>query len=214
MTRAALFDAAARVVGKHGYAGASVARITREAGVAQGTFYNYFTTRQDLLDQLLPALGADMLGFIHERVRGIVDPLSREEAQFRAFFDFLVGYPQFYRILHEAEQFAPKAHAQHFANIEQGYVRSLKRQRGQGDVPDYSDADLQAISYVLMAARDYLGVRYAYRNGRVQPIPEWVVAAYMKLVRHGLYGREAARTRAAVPADGNVSVLPRRRSRR
>ena len=54
-TRKALFDAAAKIVGKHGYEGASIARITSRAKVAQGTFYNYFTTRQDLLDQLLPS---------------------------------------------------------------------------------------------------------------------------------------------------------------
>ena len=38
-----------------------ISLITQRAGVAQGTFYNHFKTRQDLLDQLLPALGKDML---------------------------------------------------------------------------------------------------------------------------------------------------------
>ena len=40
------------IVGELGYAGASVALITARADVAQGTFYNYFESRQDLLDQL------------------------------------------------------------------------------------------------------------------------------------------------------------------
>ncbi|MFH5926334.1 helix-turn-helix domain-containing protein [Roseomonas xinghualingensis] len=55
--RRALFDAAARVAGEFGYAEASIARSTEAAGVAQGTFYNYFASRQDFLDQLLPARG-------------------------------------------------------------------------------------------------------------------------------------------------------------
>ena len=66
-TKRKIFDAAAKVVGKHGYAGASVARITEEAGVAQGTFYNHFENRQELLDQLLPKIGTDMVYFIRER---------------------------------------------------------------------------------------------------------------------------------------------------
>ena len=37
-----ILEAAARTVGEDGYADASVAKITRLAGVAQGTFYNYF----------------------------------------------------------------------------------------------------------------------------------------------------------------------------
>ena len=55
------------MVGKYGYAEASVARITEEAGVAQGTFYNHFENRQELLDQLLPKIGTDMVYFIRER---------------------------------------------------------------------------------------------------------------------------------------------------
>jgi len=48
-TKRKIFDAATRIVGKYGYAEASVARITEEAGVAQGTFYNHFEKRQELL---------------------------------------------------------------------------------------------------------------------------------------------------------------------
>ncbi len=63
-----LFEAAAKVVGKYGYSDASVARITELAGYAQGTFYNHFTNRQELLDNLLPVLGKQMVDFIEERV--------------------------------------------------------------------------------------------------------------------------------------------------
>ena len=57
--RKGLFQAAAYVVGKHGYANASIGRITERCGLAQGTFYLYFDSRQDLFDQLLPAVGEE-----------------------------------------------------------------------------------------------------------------------------------------------------------
>src|SRR3954469_13182899 len=66
-TKRKIFDAATKIVGKYGYAEASVARITEEAGVAQGTFYNHFENRQQLLDQLLPKIGLEMVRFIRER---------------------------------------------------------------------------------------------------------------------------------------------------
>ena len=66
-TKQKIFDAATKVVGEYGYAEASVARITEQAGVAQGTFYNHFENRQELLDQLLPKIGIDMVRFIRER---------------------------------------------------------------------------------------------------------------------------------------------------
>ena len=39
----------------------------KQAGVAQGTFYNHFENRQELLDQLLPKIGIDMVRFIRDR---------------------------------------------------------------------------------------------------------------------------------------------------
>ena len=54
-TKRRIFDAATKIVGKYGYAEASVARITEEAGVAQGTFYNHFSSRAALLDEPPPA---------------------------------------------------------------------------------------------------------------------------------------------------------------
>src|SRR5271154_7633877 len=62
-----LFDAAAKVVGRLGYAESSVSRITELAEVAQGTFYNHFENRQELLDQLLPTIGLQMIDYIAER---------------------------------------------------------------------------------------------------------------------------------------------------
>src|SRR5262245_5670709 len=87
-TRRRLIDAAAKVVGAEGYANASVAKITTLANVAQGTFYNYFASQQDLFDHLLPELGGELLDFIRERVSGITDSIEREEVGFGAFFEF------------------------------------------------------------------------------------------------------------------------------
>ena len=87
-TKQKLFDAATKVVGKSGYAEASVARITGEAGVAQGTFYNDFESRQELLDQLLPKIGLDMLQFIRART-SIANAAKREMERLSAFFDFI-----------------------------------------------------------------------------------------------------------------------------
>ncbi len=48
-TRQKLLDAAEAELGQSGFARASVASIVRRAGVAQGTFYLYFPSKEDLL---------------------------------------------------------------------------------------------------------------------------------------------------------------------
>ncbi len=187
-TRRRLFHAAARIVGIDGYAAASVARITAEAGVAQGTFYNYFDSRQDMLNQLLPALGQEIGGYLRSRVRGSRSAIEREERQLRGYFEFLNKRPEFQRILHEAEFYAPEGYRQHFKNVESQFVAALRRDWERGELPDYEEQDLAVVGYVMMAARDYLIIRYGRKNGKVTPIPEHAVRAYMKVVTHGVFG--------------------------
>src|SRR6266550_9589668 len=154
-TKRKIFDAATKIVGKYGYAEASVARITEAAGVAQGTFYNHFENRQALLDQLLPKIGLDMVRFIRART-GTARAAKQEIERFGAFFDFIRQVPEFLRILNEAEFFAPIGYQKHFDNISTAYVRILKRARLAGTVDAYSDEEFEAIVQILMGARGYL----------------------------------------------------------
>jgi AcrR family transcriptional regulator len=191
-----LFDAAAKVVGRLGYAEASVARITELAEVAQGTFYNHFENRQELLDQLLPTIGLQMLAFIDERTKSLPSGADKETERFRAFFEFLRVVPEFLRILNEAEVFAPKGYQRHLDNIAAPYVRSLKRGRDAGNVDDYTDQELEVIVHILMGARGYLSRQYAYTEGSAHAVPDYVISAYEKLMGSGLFRKSARREKA------------------
>jgi len=184
-----LFEAAAKMVGRYGYAEASVARITEAAGVAQGTFNNHFENRQELLDQLLPVIGQQMVGFIRMRIDEASSEVEKEVTRFRAFFDFLKETPEFLRILNEAEVFAEAGYQRHLDNISVAYVRLLKRARAPGRVGDYSDEELEVIVHVLMGARGYLSRRYAYGEDGPQAVPEHVFSAYEKLISGGLFDK-------------------------
>lgn len=216
--RAALFQAAAEIVGQYGYRDASISRITQRAKLAQGTFYNYFASRQDIFDQLLPVLGTQMLAHIRERAIAGKTFLQREELAFRAFFDYLKKAPYFLRILNEAEIAAPKAYAQHLRNVSAGYVRFLQNARRSGEMADLPDEELEALAYVMMAARGYLGLRYAKPHGKHE-LPEYVLHAYMHLVANGLPGdAKAARRRSAdirpLRTDSRPTTLAPSRQRR
>jgi len=185
-TKRKIFDAAAKMVGKYGYAEASVARITEEAGVAQGTFYNHFENRQELLDQLLPKIGIDMVHFIRERT-ATAQAARAEIERFSAFFDFIREVPEFLRILNEAEYFAPIGYQKHLNNIATAYVRILRRARHAGAIVEFSDEEFEAIVHMLMGARGYLSRRYSYAGGTVTAVPDHVISAYQKLITRGLF---------------------------
>jgi AcrR family transcriptional regulator len=58
--RAELLEAARRLFVRDGFAEVSVSRIVREIGVAQGTFYYYFDSKEAALDALVEAHVADV----------------------------------------------------------------------------------------------------------------------------------------------------------
>jgi len=188
--RRSIFKAAGELVGERGYEAASISRITERAGVALGTFYNHFPTRQALLDQLLPTIGQDMIEFISERTRHIRPERDRELARFRCFFEFLVENPGFLRILNESEYSAPEAYRQHIENVSLPYHRILRRARDAGDTRPFTDAELEAVVHIIIGARGYLSRRYAYaEEGARMPDPA-VFNAYAKLLIGGLFADE------------------------
>ena len=197
-----LVRAGMAVIGDVGYARATVARITLRAKVAVGTFYTYFGSRQEFFDRLLPLAGDDMIDFVRARSRHGRTLIEREEIGFRALFDYYAENPGLYRLLNEAEMMAPKAHAEHFRNLTQRYVRALKRGLDAGELPGYEERELEPLAYMLMSTRNYLMMRYGRSGKRDDRMPEWVVATYVKFVTGALGGRrpgERTGRREAVP---------------
>jgi AcrR family transcriptional regulator len=188
--RKALVEAAAKVVGKYGYEGASITRIASRAKVANGTFYNYFDTRQELFDLLLPEMGERMLQYLRSHMNPNARGWAREEERLRAYFEFLVENPWFHRLVNEAETLAPKAHKIYFATISAGYSRALRRAIKEKEIKSFNEEDLEPLTYMLMSIRTYLAQRYAYSNGVVRAPEEQVISTYVKFVRHGLFGRD------------------------
>jgi len=75
-TRDALFDAAKRVFQELGYARTSHADIAFEAGIGRTTFYEHFSSKEDLLVQLVER---DLPALIDEKIESVDASLSPPE---------------------------------------------------------------------------------------------------------------------------------------
>jgi AcrR family transcriptional regulator len=76
-TRALLLDAAVRVFARKGAGAAAIHEIAAEAGVANGTFYNYFRTRDELLEAASVRLAERFDAAIWASLAPIDDPAAR-----------------------------------------------------------------------------------------------------------------------------------------
>jgi AcrR family transcriptional regulator len=72
-----LIAAAARVIASHGSDSATIDTFIRAAGVARGTFYNHFKTREELLDALWTSIGHDPFLEIQTACSRLADPAER-----------------------------------------------------------------------------------------------------------------------------------------
>jgi AcrR family transcriptional regulator len=75
-TRARVFDAALAEFGRSGLAGADVAAIAATAGVARGTFYFHFPTKEHVLVELERAEEAKIVATLDSRLAAPDDLLS------------------------------------------------------------------------------------------------------------------------------------------
>lgn len=97
-TKQKLFDAALRLVGERGAAGVTVDEIAAEAGVAKGTVYYNFGSKDGLVDALLRH-GVELLA---ARLRGaeeVEDTFQALEALVDGALDFFAEYPAFAQLL-------------------------------------------------------------------------------------------------------------------
>lgn len=184
-TRAALVAAAAEIVGKEGYQACSIAKIAQRAGVGQGTFYTYFSSRQELFDQLLPELGGQLRSFIRGKTKSFTSIIEFEELSFDALFEFLYQVPGYHRIFSEAETLAQSAFDKHLRAARAEYVKALKRAMTNGELKDYGEDELETLAVILISLRSFIGPRFlAGKNQR--RMPPGIRKTYLKFLTRGL----------------------------
>jgi AcrR family transcriptional regulator len=185
-THDALLHAAARVIQTHGYAGASIQAITAAAGVAVGTFYSHFASRQALFDEILGHMRARMLSDVREQCHGSTSFAEMESRGFHGFFDHLMENPWYVRIETEAAVWAPTTYVKHFFDIADRYTRALRTARERGELAAFADRELPVLAYILMAARHYLATRYVVATATPRRLPAALASTYVELVCQGL----------------------------
>ena len=72
-----IIDAAVRVFARHGYYNSRVADIAREAGVASGTIYLYFKTKDDILVRLFREKMAEWVAFLRLAIADLPDAVAK-----------------------------------------------------------------------------------------------------------------------------------------
>lgn len=186
--RALICQAAAEIIGEHGYANATISRIMERAGLACGTFYAYFDSRQALFDALLPMKGEEVLDALNAAANSSYGIVELEARAFLDFFSYAQQHPWFFRLLHEAHVATPEGHHRHVDNMLARYRKLLKRHHDAGEMPGYDVNELDVLAFLLMSARDYVYTQYVARSADTAGAIQNAANTYRKFVAQGLRG--------------------------
>lgn len=186
-TRAKLLEAAEQVFAESGYSEASIVRITEAAGVAQGTFYLYFSSKLEIFEELVEDLNRRVRHAMTEAAAGATTRIESERAGFRGFFEFTAAHPALYRVVREAEFVSPSALRLHYTRIVDGYISGLSAARDNGEI---GAIDPAIVAWILMGIGEMIGMRWVlWGDGEAAgaaSVPPEVFEQMMQFIQRGL----------------------------
>lgn len=180
-TRQRILDTAEREIGQRGFAEASVATITQEAQVAQGTFYVYFRSKEDVMRELVLRMGRRLRRTLTLATTGLTDRLEIERRGIHAFLAFVRENPNLYRVVAESQFVDEEAYRRYYNDFAAAYRFSLEAAVAAGQIAP-GDAEVRA--WALMGICDMVGRRFALWDAAT-PL-ENVAEAAFALVKEGL----------------------------
>ncbi|HYG28686.1 MAG TPA: TetR/AcrR family transcriptional regulator [Allosphingosinicella sp.] len=161
-----LIEAAAQEFGERGFHEAAITGITQRAGVALGTFYTYFESKEEVFRALVRDMSNATRAHVAEAARGAPDRLTAERRGLAAFIAFVRERPELYRIIEEAQFVAQDEYRKHYLTFAEGYRRNLAAARSRGEIADGPD-ELRA--WALIGISVFLGMRYGLWERDLEP---------------------------------------------
>jgi AcrR family transcriptional regulator len=108
-----ILDAAREEFGERGYSESSIVGITQRAGVALGTFYTYFDSKEALFQALVRDMSLQVRDNVGPALTGATDGLDGEHRALAAFLEFVRDHRDIYRIIDESEFVEPAVYREH-----------------------------------------------------------------------------------------------------
>ena len=157
-TREKILQAAEQEFGERGFHDAAISGITQRAGVALGTFYVYFDSKEEVFRALVDYMRELTRHWITDRVAEAPDRLSAEQEGIEAFIDFVRSHRDLYRIVNESQFVAEDALRKYYSVFAEAYRENLEKAAGKREI---REGDCEVWGWALIGMSVFLGMRYA-----------------------------------------------------
>jgi AcrR family transcriptional regulator len=153
-----LLDAAEQEFGERGYHEAAITGITQRAGIALGSFYTYFTSKDEAYRALVRDMSVRVRRHLSEALAGTGgDRLAVEERGIAAYIDYVRAHPNLYRIIEESQFVAEDAYRAHYDSFATAYREGLQAAATNGEIVAGPD---EVRAWALIGVSVFLGMRF------------------------------------------------------
>ena len=179
-----LLAAAEELFGQRSYGRTTVAEICARAGMATGSFYAYFGSKQEIFAAVVRAINADLrLAIKAALAQAGGGQRTRERESFRVYFEMMSKRPWIDRIVRESEFVAPALFREYYEHLARGYARGVRVAQLAGEVDARYDPEV--IAYAYTGIGNFIGMRWADWTEGGQ-VPEDVLDDVLELLARGL----------------------------
>ncbi|AXI08177.1 TetR family transcriptional regulator [Oceanobacillus zhaokaii] len=180
-TRQKILNTAEKIFGEKGYFETSIVDITVKAGVAQGTFYNYFPTKKSIYDELVRQLSSSLRYQIKIAMEEETSFNDKQRAGFRAFFEWVLSHRNLYSIVQQSVLVDKELYRWYYEKIAAGFIKSIET---AVDKEECKPLNPETVAYCLMGVGQFIGMRWLLWEG--QEVPEEVFEEAMQVIFHGV----------------------------
>lgn len=153
-TRREIVMAGRTLFSREGLYDSRIEDITKLAGIAKGTLYLYFRSKEDLVLAVVASAFEELRAHVTERLAGAKSPEEAAAAVFSAHMEFFGQYPDLMRILHQARgvlKFDRPRWRQLGAQLKE-HIDSIARAMALGEMEDWSPARRRELAVLLFGS--------------------------------------------------------------
>ena len=197
--REPILRAATRLFARHGFFNAQVADVAREAGVAAGTVYLYFHSKDDLLASIFERTMRDAIDQGRAALAGLAEPLDRLRAIARLHLDRL-GRDRDLAVVFQVELRQSTKHMERFsATLLREYLGIIRGAIADGQAQGVfrSDVNPTTAAKIVFGALDEMATNWMLSRRRYALVAD--ADLVIDLVVGGLASRTGTSARSGAP---------------
>ena len=157
-TREKLLKAAEIEFGEKGFHEAAISGITYRAGVALGSFYTYFESKEEIFTALVSYMCHRTRRWNAVRGADAPERWTAERKGLEAYIEFARQHKGIYRIIQESEFGANEAYREQATVVAKAYEYNLRKAGEKGGI---RQGDYETWSWAIMGMAVVLGMRFA-----------------------------------------------------